>query len=609
MEATFTRLISRWLLVILSLGLLFGGQSWARTTTLENEQAKLVSKFAKYVTWPTEARQREFVIGIYDDIEKYTYFKNFFANKGVRGKDILVQLISDSKEAQTVNILFVPSLNQNKFTKLVDKISGSHVLVISEDSKNNQDTMVDISFNKSDAKIVLKVNDDAITNEQLVMPELSYFTDEQPQEEILSIGPTALQKQRTDDLLALKNDLEKQKKALEDQALQQKSLLDELNQKLNESKENSEKNNLILQKNAVRLKLAEQENDKKNKKIKSQDKKLQQLEKQLETQQAQFKVNNLDGQAPIEENTEEQENEIVELTAKLKKQEGITNNTLAKLSTITKENKSLSTFQTLFYIFVLIAAIALFAAYFMWNKAKNAASQPISPVKNENDKLLPIRENQLIKSENLATFGYIATDITFAVGVSLDDYLIELEANGDKKNVAKVKPVANLLETFNHIAADQDDTKMQNFDLVAYMQKMMMLYDFEFTQSEIAYLYAGEQKLSIRSVPSFIALALLNLINNSLKHGFDNTGNGKITLTVEKGAKNGAKITYKDDGKGMDKTVLKQVFTPFFTTRKDRGYVGVGMSTTYDLIKNKLAGDIKIDSQVGKGTTVTITLP
>ncbi|MCI2283214.1 YfiR/HmsC family protein [Colwellia sp. MSW7] len=489
MEATFTRLISRCLLVTLSLGLLLGGQSWARTTTLENEQAKLVSKFAKYVTWPAEARQREFVIGIYDDIEKYTYFKNFFANKGVRGKDILVQLISDRKKAQTVNILFVPSLNQNKFTKLIDKISGSHVLVISEDSKNNQDTMVDISFNKSDAKIVLKVNDDAITNEQLIMPELSYFTDEQPQEEILTIGPTALQKQRTDDLLALKNDLEKQKKALENQALQQKSLLDELNQKLNESKENSEKNNLILQKNAVRLKLAEQENDKKNKKIKSQDKKLQQLEKQLETQQAQLRVNNLDEQAPIEENTEEQDNEIVELTAKLKKQESITNNTLAKLSTITKENKSLSTFQTLFYIFVLIAVIALFAAYFMWNKAKNAASQPISPVKNENDKLLPIRENQLIKSENLAAFGYIATDITFAVGVSLDDYLIELETNGDKKNVAKVKPVANLLETFNHIAADQDDTKMQNFDLVAYMQKMMMLYDFEFTQSEIAYLY------------------------------------------------------------------------------------------------------------------------
>ena len=59
----------------------------------------------------------------------------------------------------------------------------------------------------------------------------------------------------------------------------------------------------------------------------------------------------------------------------------------------------------------------------------------------------------------------------------------------------------------------------------------------------------------------------------------------------------------------MSKATLGQVFTPFFTTQSSRGYVGVGMSTTYDLVKKKLAGDIKIDSQEGKGTTVTITLP
>ena len=138
---------------------------------------------------------------------------------------------------------------------------------------------------------------------------------------------------------------------------------------------------------------------------------------------------------------------------------------------------------------------------------------------------------------------------------------------------------------------------------------MLMLYDFEFSQSNIAYNYSGEKALTIKSVPSYIAIALLNVINNSLKHGFDNNGNGKITVKVEKGAKGGAKIIYSDDGKGMSKNTLKQVFEPFFTTHNDRGYVGVGMSTTYDLIKKKLAGDIKIDSQEGKGTTVTITLP
>lgn len=610
MEATFTQLKSCALFIILSLGFIITGQTWARTTTLDHEQATLVSKFAKYVIWPTEARQREFVIGIYDNVEKYNYFTNFFANKGIRGKDIIVRLVANTKEAQGVNILYVPSLNQNKFIKLAGKISGSHVLIVSEDNKYNLNTMVDISYNKDDAKIILKINDEKISDEQLIMPDLAYFLDDKTNEEILTISPTALKKQRSEQLLALKNNLEQEKKILESQAMKQKALLDELTKKLELGKENAERNNLTLQKSAIRLKLAEQENNQKKQKIESQEKQLQQLKKQLDTLQFQLANNKEEPQISKQENTEKQpETAVEELTEKLKKQEGITKSTLIKLSHLTKENKLLTSFQMLFYVFVFIAVMALFIAVKMWNKAKSSASGSSSQVDNKNDILLPIRESQLIKSENLAAFGYIATDITFAVSVSLDDYIIELESNDDTKNIAKIKPIVTLLDNFNHIAADQDDTDIQNFDVIAYMQKMMMLYDFEFSQSDVVYHYSGEKTLMIKSVPSFIALALLNLINNSLKHGFNNKGHGKITLKVENGAQSGAKITYSDDGKGMDKTTLKQVFTPFFTTRKDRGYVGVGMSTTYDLIKNKLAGDIQIESQVGKGTAVTITLP
>lgn len=615
MEASFTRLKSRLLLIILSLGLIAGGQAWARTTTLDHEQATLVSKFAKYVTWPTEARQRKFVIGVYDDVAKYNYFTNFFANKGVRGKDILVRLVETTAQAQDVHILYIPSLNQKKFIRLSEKISGSHVLLISESSQFSTNTMVDISYSKQDEKIILKVNDEAIIDEGLIMPELSYFLDEKTVEEILTLGPTALEKQRTDELLALKNDLQQQKKALEKQAAQQKSLLNELNKKLTLSKESSEKNNLALQKNAVRLKLAEQESKQKSEELSAQEKKLQLLKEQLQAKQAQLEntstksTNSNNTNALTQEEIEAKAQAITELTDKLKKQEGITNNTLTKLSNITKENESLSSFKTLFYVFVLIAIIALAAAYVMWTKAKNGALQPSSKSNDDNDALLTKRESQLIKSENLADLGYIATDITYAVGLSLEDLQDKLKAEGDNKNMAELKPITTLLENFNHIAADQDETKVRSFDLVNYMKNMLTLYDFEFSQSDIIYSYSGEKQLTVKSVPSFIAIVLLNLINNSLKHGFDNKGNGKIALTVEKGAKSGAKITYFDDGKGMNKATIKRVFEPFFTTRNDRGYVGVGMSTTYNLIKNKLAGDIKIDSQEGKGTTVTITLP
>jgi signal transduction histidine kinase len=276
---------------------------------------------------------------------------------------------------------------------------------------------------------------------------------------------------------------------------------------------------------------------------------------------------------------------------------------------MTKDNQLLSSFKVLFFIFVLIAIIAAVIALVMWKKSKKLASKDASHSSSRSDELLAERNRQLVKSENLAALGYIATDTTYAVGISLDDLQTKLESSGDTQNAALLKPVVTLLTNINLIAADQDETKVQSFDLISYIQRMIILYDFEFTQSDVEYLYSGEKALTIKSVPSYIALVLLNIINNSLKHGFNNNGKGKIALMIEKGAKGGATITYSDDGKGMNQETLAQIFEPFFTTHSDRGYVGLGMSITHDLITNKLAGTIKINSQEGKGTTVTINLP
>lgn len=604
MKAKFARLRLNFMFFIVGIGVVVGSQVQAQSTTLEYGKATLVSKFAKYIDWPAEAIQSNFVIGVYKDVDKYEYFKNFFANKGVKGKDILVLSVKSLEEAKKVNILYLSSNKKKLLTSMSKTISGSHVLMITENSKDMSKTMIDVSYNQKKSSLFFKVNDPNIANEQLVIPELSYFLGDN-KEEILSVSPTfALQMQKNKELLALQNKI-----------TQQKISLNKLNKKLSVSEDNSEKSNLDLLKATVSLKVSQKENAKQNKKIKSKDKELQELKKQLQVQQAQLKMNKQDWQVSNEDKVIEQdkfieqEKEVTELTEKLKKQKGVTNNTAIKLANMTKENKALSSFKVLFYVFVIIAAIALLIAFIMWKKTKSAALQTLLPTKNENTKLLSIREEQLIKSENFTALGYIATDITYAVGLSLADLQAQLESAEDTKNVETLKPVVTLLENFNLIAADQDDTDIQNFDVIDYMQKMMMLYEFEFSQSNIVYHYSGEKALKIKSVPSYIALMLLNLINNSLKHGFDNEGNGKIALKIEKRAKSGVKITFSDDGKGMSKAILEQVFTQFFTTHSDRGYVGVGMSTTYDLIKKKLAGDIKIESKEGKGTTVTITLP
>ncbi|MDO7084134.1 YfiR/HmsC family protein [Pseudocolwellia sp. AS88] len=603
MKANFARLKSNWILLIVSMFFSTGGQTWAQSSTLEFEKATLVSKFLKHVSWPEEDRQSAFIVGVYNDAEKYEYFSDFFAYKGIKGKDIIVRLVKDVDEAKAVNILYISSLsNKRNLSILVNKISGSHVLIITEGTKLNSDMMVNIKYNEQRSNMIFEVNYPNIIDEKLTMPELSYFMDEKNNQNLLSASPTfLLETQKKQKLI--------EQQALEAKVIKQEALLDLLNHRLKLSEESSEKYNFVLEKHSERLKIAQQTIAKKNSEIKTKNEELQSLEKQLQDQKSQLEMNKQDLHVADEGKIEEQEKIIIDLTANLEKQKRMANNTAIKLTGMTQDNKNLSIYKILFYIFLIMLVIALIITYMMWNKVKNASTQNTQLLKNDDNLLLSVRENQLIKSENIAALGYIASDITYAISLSLDNLKDQLTSADDIKKAEILKPVVTLLEHFNLIAADQDETHIQNFDVIAYAQKMMMLYDFEFDQSDIDYHYSGEKELMIKSVPSYIALALLNLINNSLKHGFDNNGKGKIALKIEKGAKGGAKITYIDDGKGMNKSTLEQVFKPFFTTRSDRGYVGVGMSTTYDLIKNKLAGDIKIKSQEGKGTSVIITLP
>ncbi|HYA88989.1 MAG TPA: ATP-binding protein [Nitrospirota bacterium] len=65
-------------------------------------------------------------------------------------------------------------------------------------------------------------------------------------------------------------------------------------------------------------------------------------------------------------------------------------------------------------------------------------------------------------------------------------------------------------------------------------------------------------------------------------------------------------ITIADTGRGVSRELQDKIFEPFFTT-KDKG-TGLGLAIVYNIIK-KHNGDIVLESEAGKGTTFTITLP
>jgi|UniRef100_A0A7C3SQC2 hypothetical protein len=100
-----------------------------------------------------------------------------------------------------------------------------------------------------------------------------------------------------------------------------------------------------------------------------------------------------------------------------------------------------------------------------------------------------------------------------------------------------------------------------------------------------------------------LSLHILDIVQNSIEANAKN-----IYLEIRKDLQKGILyIIIKDDGKGMPKEILEEIKNPFFTSRTTRK-VGLGVPLFYELIKN-CGGEVKINSEVGKGTEIYAEVP
>ncbi len=85
------------------------------------------------------------------------------------------------------------------------------------------------------------------------------------------------------------------------------------------------------------------------------------------------------------------------------------------------------------------------------------------------------------------------------------------------------------------------------------------------------------------------------------------TGEIRIVSRLDESGK-AVQVLVSDNGCGIPKAHMDRVFDPFFTTKEvDKG-TGLGLYITYNIV-TRHNGTIEIDSEEGKGTTVTVTLP
>jgi two-component system sensor histidine kinase HydH len=96
---------------------------------------------------------------------------------------------------------------------------------------------------------------------------------------------------------------------------------------------------------------------------------------------------------------------------------------------------------------------------------------------------------------------------------------------------------------------------------------------------------------------------VLNLLLNAIQAS--EPGHVIRVSLGDRGAE-GIRLMIVDSGAGIKQSDMEHIFDPFFTTRSSG--TGLGLAVVKDIVESH-SGDITIDSEVGRGTTVTITLP
>ena len=166
----------------------------------------------------------------------------------------------------------------------------------------------------------------------------------------------------------------------------------------------------------------------------------------------------------------------------------------------------------------------------------------------------------------------------------------------------------NLLQWAKSQMNDHELSK-KSFRLQKLIEQNILLYQDNAKRKGVRVLYKPKEMSKAYADKDMIDFILRNLLSNALK--FTKRGD-RITFSVEE-QEHFLQVQIKDTGVGMQKNQIKRLLNENrdgFTTKGTQNEVGTGLgfSICMDFIKRN-GGEMQIDSEVGKGSTFTFTIP
>jgi signal transduction histidine kinase len=242
------------------------------------------------------------------------------------------------------------------------------------------------------------------------------------------------------------------------------------------------------------------------------------------------------------------------------------------------------------------------------NNPINFVSSNISPLKKDIDDLREI----IARYETATTEEGISAAQTKLIRelkeeIDLDFTLVEIDEllHGIKDGADRTAEIVKGLKNFSRL----DESLIKAADINEGIKSTLLILKSKFSSIKLVEDYGD--LVPIHCLPGKLNQLFMNILDNAIyactKKEYPAESTARITIVTNQ-SKTSTTIQIKDNGIGMDNQTKTKIFEPFFTTKEVGEGTGLGMSIVHGIITNH-SGDIKIKTEIGIGTEITINLP
>jgi len=236
------------------------------------------------------------------------------------------------------------------------------------------------------------------------------------------------------------------------------------------------------------------------------------------------------------------------------------------------------------------------------------------------------REEAIVQTHHtgrLASIGRLAAGVAHEInnplaiinekaGLMKDLMLMSNEPPDKEKFLGLIKAIAdsvNRCRTITHRLlgfARRMDVQHEEIDLNDTIREVIEFLDKETLYRNIKLeTHLREDLPRIVSDKGQLQQVFLNIINNAIDAVSDG---GMIVVSTEVKDQDRVRVSIADNGQGIPRDTIKNIFEPFYTTKGKGKGTGLGLSISYGIIQ-RLGGDILVESDVDEGSTFYVELP